>query len=203
MRAVDPGRAERDAAAIAAYAAGEKREFVLLDYRIGNETLTRVLRAAGVPGRQSGNNHRICPETLREFVARQLADKLIAKRLGCSRACVVKNRQRHGIPPAYARGKWPRRAALAVLLLLAGPAHSHSWYGELQVPGTGKSCCNEKDCAPAEPCVTWDGGEGLQVAGACRPIPPESILNIPSPDGLSHACYFAGRIQCTVLSGGS
>ena len=100
----------------------------------------------------------------------------------------------------------PRVTALATILAtfsMPALAQHPTWYDELKVPKTGGSCCSGKDCAPAEPCLAVGDKEGLIVAGACYPIPWDRVLNIPSPDGQSHACFFQGRIQCVVLSGGS
>ncbi|MCD6069606.1 MAG: hypothetical protein K0S42_122 [Microvirga sp.] len=96
-------------------------------------------------------------------------------------------------------------APLAVgLSLIASGAAAHEWYSGLKNP-TGGSCCNGKDCFPVESCSLPDRKEGLQIEGACRPIPRDRIIDLPSPDGQLHACWghLEGQpnILCVIMPG--
>ena len=71
-------QAERDAAAVEAYARGEKVEFIRLDYRISSPRLVQLVQAAGIPLRGAGNRS-IDLQRLREMKAAGNTDADIAK----------------------------------------------------------------------------------------------------------------------------
>lgn len=77
---------------------------------------------------------------------------------------------------------------LALLLLpLAGAARAHDWFSDL-VNRYGHPCCSGEDCGRTALCALPDGGEGIMVAEACRPIPWDRVLDLPSPDGAAYVC---------------
>jgi hypothetical protein len=112
-----------------------------------------------------------------------------------------------------------RPGLVLLLLLLAAaapaPARAHGWYTGLR-DGTGRSCCDDRDCRPVGLCVLPDGKQGLLIAqpdgkqglliaGACVPIPWDKVLGVASPDGGAHACWQpVGRppsLRCVILPG--
>ena len=103
-------------------------------------------------------------------------------------------------------GKGMRAHAPMLLAMLLGQAPSlalaHAWYGDLY-NRAGVSCCADRDCHPVPMCILPTHREGLLVDGACRPIPHDAILSLPSPDGEAHACWEpSGKaIRCVILPG--
>lgn len=101
-------------------------------------------------------------------------------------------------------------AAAATLLISLSVAHGHDWYTDLR-NNDGTACCNDRDCRPVDVCRLSDGREGIDVLGACRPIPWDLVLPVPSPDGQHHACWWVvngpygpePRFRCVILAGGA
>ena len=97
------------------------------------------------------------------------------------------------------------RAGLVLLLLAAVvPAAAHGWYTGLH-NRYGISCCEDRDCRPVGLCVLPDKRQGVVIEGACRPIPRDKVLDLPSPDGGAHACWQGfgqpPAIRCVILPG--
>lgn len=100
-----------------------------------------------------------------------------------------------------------RLATIVAFVILALPiqARSHSWYTELQRRDGGGSCCSDSDCHPVGECVLGDGKGGLAIEGRCLEIPRNKVLGLPSPDGMTHACWVhmngEPSILCVILGG--
>lgn len=77
------------------------------------------------------------------------------------------------------------------------------WYRSLIQPGTGASCCDISDCAPATARLTASGWVVVTKEGRALPVPPAVILPDVEPlDGISaYACIFGGRVRCFVRPG--
>ena len=83
------------------------------------------------------------------------------------------------------------------------------WFQSLQVPATGGSCCNEKDCVTV-------GSQDLKIENGTywvrdpEPIsavwlvvPPGSILKrYDNPTGKPVACIWGHNVMCFVLNSG-
>ena len=91
----------------------------------------------------------------------------------------------------------------ALLVVLATPDWSfaegpadhdkfHQFYKGLQQPGSGASCCNNKDCRPVAFRVTATGVEMLIAGRWIRP-PDVRTLEIETPDGGAHWCGIETR----------
>lgn len=65
--------------------------------------------------------------------------------------------------------------------------HHEGFYMGLKQPGTGMSCCNNRDCRPAEHRVTPKGVEFL-VAGRWIMPPQSQLIEIETPDAKGHWC---------------
>ena len=98
---------------------------------------------------------------------------------------------------------------LAALACLApAGAEGHDWYSDLN-DKYGVSCCGGEDCKPTAMCHLADGREGIVVLDACRPIPWDKVLGVPSPDGRAHVCAVPSRngggalVLCVILAGGA
>ena len=89
-----------------------------------------------------------------------------------------------------------------------GVGHSkmHHWYKTLRQPGTGYECCDQKDCRP-----TTARARGLHIEvlvdGEWTRVPPNTILEVQSPDMNTHVCAPKGSwspkpIFCVVLGFG-
>jgi hypothetical protein len=120
-----------------------------------------------------------------------------------------------GEPPATAEPwHWWLAAAVIVLLLAAlmtgslvrqvraadAPSKGE-WYRSLVQPGTGASCCDVADCAPAR--AAYTNGHWV-VAGPDGPldVPPDRILDREPFDGISaYACIVGGKVYCFVRPG--
>ena len=120
----------------------------------------------------------------------------------------------------------PFEAVGAILLMAAtvateaqqgnyGEGHDalHGWYQTLRQPQTGMACCNNEDCRPTKSRRVGATIEVL-VDGEWLTVPPDKILDVPSPDLESHVCAakFArgwpsrvksDSIYCVVLGAGS
>ena len=94
------------------------------------------------------------------------------------------------------------RAAILVLLLMAGPAIAHDQYHDWKIPGTTTSCCNDQDCKPVRARANIDGVWQVWHEGRWLDVQPRSILSIPSPDGRSHACIIGSVVLCFVPAPG-
>lgn len=82
-----------------------------------------------------------------------------------------------------------------------GHAEYHEWYKNLSQPGTGYSCCSDKDCRPTRAYMDEDGKWHALVNGWWRDIPPSVVLEELAPNGGSHVCAGEGRnatIYCFV-----
>ena len=118
---------------------------------------------------------------------------------------------------------WARQVALAIVLNLlaaqlamaqehrgthgAGHLKLHHWYKTLRQPGTGYECCDQKDCRP-----TTARSRGLYIEvlvdGEWTRVPPNTILDVQSPDMKTHVCAPKGSwspkpIFCVVLGFGA
>lgn len=93
----------------------------------------------------------------------------------------------------------------------ATSVYAHDGYEKWMSP-EGISCCNDRDCAPADPC--WirrkTGGIGARAPdGSCIELPEERQIHPPGqitvPDGL-HVCWQwlqgAPVVRCWALVGG-
>lgn len=96
------------------------------------------------------------------------------------------------------------RYPLAFLLLLAGGALAHDhgphadWYRGLKVPGTGASCCNEKDCMPTDYRVR-DGLYEVPVGFMWVAVPKARvIMDAGNPVGRAVVCRHGETIFCFV-----
>ena len=63
----------------------------------------------------------------------------------------------------------------------------HSFYQDLKVPGTAKSCCDLTDCRPTSGRVEGDHYE-VKVNGAWISVPSQKIVPRSAPDGGFHVC---------------
>lgn len=97
-------------------------------------------------------------------------------------------------------------AALTVAVVVLGffvdgatkQVRAHDPYGHWTQPGTGKSCCSQQrtqadgtivgDCRRVRSYLGDDGVHYILVRNRWRPVPPDRVLRIPSPDGNSHGC---------------
>lgn len=101
-----------------------------------------------------------------------------------------------GMPPVDGRGAIIAAGVLLILAILSiGSAFAHDPYSGWTQPGTGKSCCNQMspdrssgDCRPVRSYKGDDGRHYVFLSGRWQPVPAERVLQIPSPDGNSHAC---------------
>jgi hypothetical protein len=79
-----------------------------------------------------------------------------------------------------------------------GHAEHHDEYQHWKQPGSGLSCCDDKDCRPTRAYLAeegwraWDGARWLLV-------PPAAVLDVRAKDGRSHLCATpAGHTYCFV-----
>jgi hypothetical protein len=95
-------------------------------------------------------------------------------------------RERASKPPLRLTG-W---VIVALLAISGAPAHAHDWYTGLSSP-MGRNCCNTRDCRSLLPDQVRSANGRLEIftGNAWVPVPPEVILNMPSPDGQMHACW--------------
>ena len=80
------------------------------------------------------------------------------------------------------------------------------WMRSLKRPGSGYSCCNERDCAKTD--AEWKGGQWwADFKGTLVPVPPEKELDVLSFDGAAYLCakpdspVTAPKILCFVKPG--
>lgn len=70
----------------------------------------------------------------------------------------------------------------------AGHAKYHSqFYKHLMIPGTQRSCCNDRDCRPVPHRVTLKGVE-VQANGHWFIPPKHRTMTKVTPDGGAHLC---------------
>jgi len=90
--------------------------------------------------------------------------------------------------------------AIFVLWLASRPAQAHDPYTKW-LDRRGFSCCDQRDCAPVRADLTPTGWR-VWMNGRWEPVPSDAVLDIPSPDGRSHACVASAmgffRIRCFV-----
>ena len=109
--------------------------------------------------------------------------------------------------PADHRAGTTKRPAIvllgtAALLAAAPPAFAHDWFKGLRDPN-GRLCCNGIDCGPRG--VEYRDGQLMvdfpDPEGHHRwsPVPPETILSLPSPDNRTYACGWHGHVICVIL----
>jgi len=90
----------------------------------------------------------------------------------------------------------------AALLAYAPPARAHDWFTRLR-DANGRLCCNGVDCGPRR--VEYRNGQLManfpDREGHARwsPVPPEAVLDLPSPDGRSYACGWHDHVICVIL----
>jgi len=117
-----------------------------------------------------------------------------------------------------------RLVVIVVLILLLWPAfaqHQHppqdsaiheQFYATWLIPNGGnrrvQSCCNLRDCYPAE--IKLENGNYYAKSqwGEWIAIPPSKLEHLQSdpresPDGRSHACIAGHNVLCAVLGDGT
>ncbi len=62
------------------------------------------------------------------------------------------------------------------------------FYSKLKIPGTKQSCCNDRDCRPADYRVSSDGEYEFKVAGYWIKVDRMKIIHELTPDGGGHWC---------------
>lgn len=79
-----------------------------------------------------------------------------------------------------------------------GHAEHHDEYQHWKQPGSGLSCCNEKDCRPTRAYLTeegWRAWDGLRWLLVPWPV----VLDLRAKDGRTHLCATpAGHVYCLV-----
>lgn len=171
------------------------------------------------PRGPSPSRRKFSDETLSELHGLALNDHDIGRRLDVNASCVRERRIKLGLPANASPGWTPisrlfalaarkakaraRKAAALAVLLLTTQAHAHGEYTDLKNPNTGQLCCNNRDCAVRDPCMTKSMREGLFIAGRCYEIREEMVLPIPSWDGQEHGCFWGGQLRCVVRSAGT
>lgn len=72
---------------------------------------------------------------------------------------------------------------------MKGHSENHEFYKRMKIPGTGLSCCNDRDCRPAPHRVMPNGEIQFQSrTGSWFTPPPHKLLHEVTPDGGSHLC---------------
>lgn len=79
-------------------------------------------------------------------------------------------------------------AVVALGFIISSQGRAHDPYSGWKQPGTGKSCCDDRDCRPVRSYLGDDGLHYVFFLSRWRPVPPDRVLLIPPPDGRSHAC---------------
>jgi len=85
-----------------------------------------------------------------------------------------------------------------LILVLAGVAiaeegghmkyHDQFYQGLKQA--NGASCCNNRDCRPAEAYIETESKTSLMIAGRWIDVPKKKVQKMVTPDGASHWCGF-------------
>jgi hypothetical protein len=83
------------------------------------------------------------------------------------------------------------------------PGHLRDWFAALKNPRTGRSCCDESDCARTEVRMRGDGWDARAPDGSWITVPPESIVvDQGNPTGEPILCSMPGdegwRVLCFV-----
>jgi hypothetical protein len=91
-----------------------------------------------------------------------------------------------------------------LILLLSCGALAHDqgehaeWYRGLKVPGTGSSCCNDKDCMPTDYRIR-EGLYEVPVGFMWVVVPNARVIrNVPNPVGRAVVCRHGETIFCFV-----
>ena len=94
-----------------------------------------------------------------------------------------------------------RLAPLALLLMFsASPALGHDPYASWMIPGTQTSCCNQRDCEPAESWRVAGDRYEAKWRGQWLAVPPGAVLrDVQAPDGRGHVCVRASVTPPLVL----
>lgn len=89
---------------------------------------------------------------------------------------------------------------LAILFVL--PAGAHDIYSTWK-DNKGMSCCNNRDCRPAQTRVNGTVVEVL-IDGEWVPVPPDKYIKAIVPDMQDHVCHVPGtkNILCFAPGGG-
>src|SRR5262245_19281595 len=97
-----------------------------------------------------------------------------------------------------------RRVLTLALAFLAGGALAHDhgehaeWYKSLTVPGTGSSCCNNRDCIPTDYRYK-DGLYEVPVGFMWVTVPRSRVLkDVGNPVGRAVVCRHGETIFCFV-----
>lgn len=100
--------------------------------------------------------------------------------------------------------RWVIVWALAVVLAFGFAAFAHDPYSGWRQPGTGKSCCDNRDCRPVRAYLGDDGLHYILLNERWQPVPRDRVLQIPSPDLSAHACVNdeTDEIHCFVAGPG-
>jgi hypothetical protein len=97
-----------------------------------------------------------------------------------------------------------------LLFALPGPKgqelDGHAQYHDMYRGWTDKngiSCCNNRDCRPAEARVR-DAGIEVLILGEWVPVPEDKVIQPPRPDLQSHVCHIPNTrtILCFVWGSG-
>lgn len=72
-----------------------------------------------------------------------------------------------------------------------GHTQHHQWYLE-QTQKNGASCCNNRDCRPAEDFELVPGGARVKIRTGWIMV-PENKLQYKTPDGQAHYCGTRGQ----------
>ena len=75
-----------------------------------------------------------------------------------------------------------------------GHAEMHSTYKSWK-DLRGYSCCDDGDCRPTRADKGDDGRWRAWIDGRWVPVPPDTVLHMPSPDGRSHVCMSPGAVE--------
>lgn len=75
---------------------------------------------------------------------------------------------------------------------------AHEPYSDWKIPGTGVSCCDNRDCGPVRADRDMDGRWIVFKDGREIVVPASRVLPIPSPDGRSHWCGIGEITYCFV-----
>jgi hypothetical protein len=75
--------------------------------------------------------------------------------------------------------------ALAVVSTI-GKVHAHDIYSGFKQPHTGKSCCADRDCAPAKEDIISNADGSYELPARGITVPKSRV--IPSPDDRYHIC---------------
>ncbi len=90
-----------------------------------------------------------------------------------------------------------------ILLLLASTALAHEegehaeWYRSLTQPGTGASCCHNRDCRITDDWREVGPGFEVRIAGRWIAVPADKVLSErPNPTGHAVVCAIGESVLC-------